>query len=180
MNRITIELNALEMQKMNSCFANFQRNLHDLAIPFVKHLRIFATTYMLHIHRIREYMREVKVTSYLYVSIQGWQIYVCAVTRQQTHLSICSDKCKKYKVPFTKQVIFDRNGAKAYVKNRRALSQRNIRETWFYEILKSSIVTPAQQVVAYPEVSKLRVKGQRYEIFKVYFFSLGEQIKIFD
>jgi hypothetical protein len=32
------------------------------------------------------------------------------------------------------EVIFDRNGAKAYVENPRVLSQRKIRETWFYEI----------------------------------------------
>ncbi len=32
------------------------------------------------------------------------------------------------------EVIFDRKGAKAYVENPRVLSQRKIRETWFYEI----------------------------------------------
>ncbi len=32
------------------------------------------------------------------------------------------------------EVIFDRNGAKAYVKNVLVLFQRKIRETWFYEI----------------------------------------------
>ncbi len=31
-------------------------------------------------------------------------------------------------------VVFDRIGANAYVKNLRVLSQRKIRETWFYEI----------------------------------------------
>ncbi len=33
------------------------------------------------------------------------------------------------------EVIFDRNGAIAYVKNLRVLSQRKICETWFYEIV---------------------------------------------
>jgi hypothetical protein len=33
------------------------------------------------------------------------------------------------------EVIFDRNGAKAYVKNLPVLSKRKICETWFYEIV---------------------------------------------
>ncbi len=38
------------------------------------------------------------------------------------------------------EVIFDRNGAKSYVKNLRVLSQRKIRETWF---IKSSSHIPS-------------------------------------
>ncbi len=42
------------------------------------------------------------------------------------------------------EAIFDRNGAKAYVKNPRVFSQRNIRETWFYEIFHSSTASGIQ------------------------------------
>jgi hypothetical protein len=44
------------------------------------------------------------------------------------YLSICSDKCKKYTFSMY-EIIFDRKGANAYVKNLRVLSQRKIRET---------------------------------------------------
>jgi hypothetical protein len=44
-------------------------------------------------------------------------------------LSICSDKCEIVYVSMF-EVIFDRNGAKVYVKNLRVLSQRKIRETY--------------------------------------------------
>jgi hypothetical protein len=46
-------------------------------------------------------------------------------------LSICSDKCGKVFVSMF-EIIFDINGAKAYVKNLRVLSK--IRGTWLYEI----------------------------------------------
>ncbi len=49
------------------------------------------------------------------------------------YLSICSDKCEIVYVSMF-DVIFDRNGAEAYVKNLRVLSQGKIREMWFYEI----------------------------------------------
>ncbi len=43
------------------------------------------------------------------------------------------------------EVIFDKKGAKAYVKIRRVLSQRNSVKRGLWNFL----VTPAQQVVAY-------------------------------
>jgi hypothetical protein len=49
------------------------------------------------------------------------------------YLSICSDKWKKLYVSMY-EIVFDRNGAKAYVKNLRVLSQRKIRETRFFKI----------------------------------------------
>ncbi len=57
-------------------------------------------------------------------------------TLKRKTLSIYSDKCKKVYVSLY-EVIFDRNGAKAYVKNLRVLSERKIREKWFNEIFWS-------------------------------------------
>ncbi len=50
-----------------------------------------------------------------------------------TNLSICSESVYVSK----NEVIFDRNGAKVYVKNLRVSSERKIRETRFYEIFQS-------------------------------------------
>jgi hypothetical protein len=52
------------------------------------------------------------------------------------------------------EVIFVRNGPQTYVKNLRVLSQRKIRETWFYEIFYSHSRTAGGSVV----VTKLRTE----------------------
>ncbi len=63
-------------------------------------------------------------------------------------LSICSDKCKKVYVSMY-EIIFDRNGAKAYIKkSTSSLSEKNPRNV----ILWNLLVVPAQQVVAYTTV----------------------------
>ncbi len=63
------------------------------------------------------------------VQIFNEGVLLYAIYMMWDNLSICSDKCIKKVYVFMYEVIFDRNGAKAYVKNPRVLSQRKIRET---------------------------------------------------
>jgi hypothetical protein len=75
----------------------------------------------------------------------------------------------------THEVIFVRNGAKAYVKNPRVFLREKSGKRGF---MKSSIVTPAQQVVAYPNYAlfrKLRVKGYRGARISMFTFSHWEK-----
>ncbi len=66
-----------------------------------------------------------------------------------SNLSICSDKCEIVHV-FMFEVIFDRNGAKVYVKKSTNSLSRKIRETWFLESpWHSSIASGSVTVVSY-------------------------------
>ncbi len=104
-------------------------------------------------------------------------------SKPKEYLSICADKCEKVYVSML-EVIFDRNGAKAYVKNLRVLFQRKMRAPLQAQKrnLKCkflhNICPKFHIVVTHLKLAKLTVAGRGWgdrQVFAVYRVQLHNQ-----